>query len=122
DYAGIGCDMAPILRIAASHGVRVIEDNAHGLFGRFDGRALGTAGCLAALSFHETKNCMCGEGGALVVNDDSFADRAEIIRDKGTDRSRFLKGAVDKYTWVDLGSSYALSDMLAAFLYAQFEN
>ena len=118
-YAGVGCEMDAILAVAMRHGVPVIEDNAHGLYGRYRGRSLGTLGCLAALSFHETKNFTCGEGGALLINDPRFIERAEIIRDKGTDRSRFFRGEVDKYTWVDVGSSYLLSDILAAFLYAQ---
>lgn len=120
-YAGVGCEMDAIMAIAARRGVAVVEDNAHGLFGRYRGRPLGTFGCLATQSFHETKNITCGEGGALLINDPSLAERAEIIRDKGTDRSRFLRGQVDKYTWVDVGSSYPPSDMLAAFLYAQLE-
>lgn len=120
-YAGVGCEMEQILAIAARHGVRVVEDNAHGLFARYRGRYLGTFGCLAAQSFHETKNIICGEGGALVVNDPAYADRAEILREKGTNRARFYRGQVDKYTWVDIGSSYLPSDILAAFLYAQLE-
>jgi dTDP-4-amino-4,6-dideoxygalactose transaminase len=118
-YAGVGCEMDAILAVARRHGVPVIEDNAHGLYGRYRGRFLGTLGCLAALSFHETKNFTCGEGGALLINDPRFIERAEMIRDKGTDRSRFFRGEVDKYTWVDIGSSYLLSEILAAFLYAQ---
>lgn len=120
-YAGVGCEMDAILAVAGRHNVPVIEDNAHGLYGRYRGRSLGTLGCLTALSFHETKNFTCGEGGALLINDPRFIERAEIIRDKGTDRSRFFRGEVDKYTWVDIGSSYLLSDILAAFLYAQLE-
>ena len=120
-YAGVGCEMDTILDIAQRHGVPVIEDNAHGLFGRYRGKYLGTFGCLATLSFHETKNFTCGEGGALLINDPQFTERAEIIREKGTDRTRFFRGEVDKYTWVDVGSSYLLSDILAAFLYAQLE-
>ncbi|MBI2435586.1 MAG: dTDP-4-amino-4,6-dideoxygalactose transaminase [Candidatus Hydrogenedentes bacterium] len=118
-YAGVACEMDPILEIANRHGVRVIEDNAHGLTGKYRGHFLGTLGCLATQSFHETKNVTCGEGGALLINDPSLVERAEIIREKGTNRSRFFRGQVDKYTWVDLGSSYVPSDMLAAFLYAQ---
>jgi len=118
-YAGVSCAMDPILEIAKRHGVAVVEDNACGLLGRYRGRYLGTLGCLATQSFHETKNFSCGEGGALVINDPAYADRAEIIREKGTNRKRFLRGQVDKYTWVDLGSSYLPSDILAAFLYAQ---
>lgn len=120
-YAGIGCEMDAIMAIAQRHGIVVVEDNAHGLFGKYKGRFLGTFGTLATQSFHETKNFNCGEGGALVINDRTFIERAEIIRDKGTDRSRFFRGQVDKYTWVDIGSSYLPSDMLAAYLYAQFE-
>lgn len=120
-YAGVGCDMAAIGAIADAHGVALVEDAAHALFGRYHGRPLGTFGRLAALSFHETKNFSSGEGGALLLNDGALVDRAEIIREKGTDRSRFLRGEVDKYTWVDTGSSYVLSDLLAAFLYGQLE-
>lgn len=120
-YAGVGCDMDAILEIAAARGIAVIEDNAQGLFGRYKGKFLGTLGCMSALSFHETKNITCGEGGALLINDPSYIDRAEIIREKGTNRSRLFRGEVDKYTWVDVGSSYLPSDMLAAFLYAQLE-
>jgi dTDP-4-amino-4,6-dideoxygalactose transaminase len=120
-YAGVGCEMDPILQIAAEYGVAVVEDNAHGLFGKYKGQYLGTFGCLATQSFHETKNLTCGEGGALLINDPSYIERAEIIREKGTDRSRFFRGQVDKYTWVDVGSSYLPSDILAAFLYAQIE-
>ena len=118
-YGGVGCEMDTILDIAARHGLPVVEDNAHGLFGKYRGKHLGTFGCLATQSFHETKNVTCGEGGALLINDPKFIERAEIIREKGTDRSRFFRGEVDKYTWVDIGSSYVLSDVLAAFLYAQ---
>ncbi len=121
-YAGVGCEMDAILEIAARHGVPVLEDNAHGLFGRYKGKLLGTFGVLASQSFHETKNFTCGEGGALVINGPNYVERAEIIREKGTNRSRFFRGQVDKYTWVDLGSSYLPSDILAAFLYAQLEN
>lgn len=120
-YAGVGCEMDAIGTIASRHRISVIEDNAHGLFGRYRGRHLGTFGQLAAQSFHETKNFTCGEGGALVVNDPTLTDRAEIVRDKGTNRSRFFRGQVDKYTWVDHGSSYLPSEILAAFLYAQLE-
>ena len=120
-YAGVGCEMDTILALAGARGIPVIEDNAHGLFGRYRGRLLGTFGCLATQSFHETKNVICGEGGALVVNDPQFINRAEILREKGTDRSRFFRGQVDKYSWVDIGSSYLPSDILAAFLCAQLE-
>lgn len=120
-YAGVGCEMDAILQVAQRHGVPVIEDNAHGLLGKYRGKYLGTFGSLATLSFHETKNFTSGEGGALLINDPQFIERAEIIREKGTDRTRFFRGQVDKYTWVDVGSSYLLSDILAAFLYAQLE-
>ncbi len=120
-YAGVGCEMDTILAIAGRHGIPVVEDNAHGLFGKYRGRWLGTFGNLATQSFHETKNITCGEGGALLLNDPALIDRAEIIREKGTDRSRFFRGQVDKYSWVDFGSSYVMSDVLAAFLYAQLE-
>ena len=121
-YAGIGCEMDPILEIAKQHGISVVEDNAHGLFGKYKGKYLGTFGCLAVQSFHETKNFTCGEGGALIINDPKFVERAEIIREKGTNRSRFFRGQIDKYTWVDVGSSYLPSDLLAAYLYAQLES
>ena len=120
-YAGVGCEMDAIMEIAHHHDLAVVEDNAHGLFGKYKGKYLGTFGALAAQSFHETKNFSSGEGGALLINDASLLERAEIIREKGTNRSRFFRGQVDKYTWVDIGSSYLPSDMLAAFLYAQFE-
>ena len=120
-YAGVACDMDRILAVADRHGIPVVEDNAHGLFGKYKGRYLGTLGCLATQSFHETKNFSCGEGGALLINDPQYVERAEIIREKGTDRSRFFRGQVEKYTWMDVGSSYLPSDMLAAFLYAQLE-
>jgi len=120
-YAGIGCEMDEILRIAKVKKIPVVEDNAHGLFGKYRGQWLGTFGCLATQSFHETKNITCGEGGALLINDPGLIERAEIIREKGTDRSKFFRGQVDKYSWVDIGSSYVMSDVLAAFLYAQLE-
>ena len=120
-YAGIACEMDPILAVARQRGVSVVEDNAHGLFARYRGRNLGTFGTFAAQSFHETKNFSCGEGGALLINDSAYVERAEILRQKGTDRSRLSRGQVDKYTWVDLGSSYSISDLLAAFLLAQLE-
>lgn len=120
-YAGVGCEMDAISAIAAGHGIAVVEDNAHGLFGKYRGRYLGTFGDLATLSFHETKNLTCGEGGALLINNERYVERAEIVREKGTDRSRFFRGQVDKYSWVDLGSSYLLADILAAFLWAQME-
>jgi dTDP-4-amino-4,6-dideoxygalactose transaminase len=120
-YAGVACEMDTIMAIANRHGIPVIEDNAHALFATYKGKKLGTFGAMATQSFHETKNFQCGEGGALLINDSQYAERAEIIREKGTNRSRFFRGQVDKYTWVDVGSSYLPSDMLAAFLYAQFE-
>lgn len=120
-YAGVSCEMDSILAIASRHGVRVVEDNAHGLFSKYKGAYTGTMGCLATQSFHETKNFTCGEGGALVINDAELAERALVIREKGTNRSRFFRGEIDKYSWVDLGSSYLPSDLLAAFLYAQLE-
>jgi dTDP-4-amino-4,6-dideoxygalactose transaminase len=121
-YAGVGCEMDVILEIARRAGASVVEDNAHGLFGQWRGKALGTFGALATQSFHETKNISCGEGGALVIRDDErLIERAEVIREKGTNRSRFHRGQVDKYTWVDVGSSYVLSDVLGAILLAQLE-
>jgi dTDP-4-amino-4,6-dideoxygalactose transaminase len=120
-YAGVSCEMDAIQAIANRHGIPIIEDNAHGLFGRYRGKMLGTFGALATQSFHETKNITCGEGGALLINDERFMERAETIREKGTNRARFFRGHVDKYGWVDLGSSYVMSDVLAAFLFAQLE-
>jgi dTDP-4-amino-4,6-dideoxygalactose transaminase len=120
-YAGVGCEMDAIQEIAARHSIAIVEDNAHGLFGKYKGRPLGTFGALATQSFHETKNVSCGEGGALLINQPAYIDRAEVLREKGTDRNRFFRGQVDKYTWIDVGSSYLPSDMLAAFLYAQLE-
>jgi dTDP-4-amino-4,6-dideoxygalactose transaminase len=120
-YAGVSCEIDAILQTARKHGIAVVEDNAHGLFAKYKGQYLGTFGCLATQSFHETKNINCGEGGALLINHPSFVERAEILREKGTNRSRFYRGQVDKYTWVDLGSSYLPSDLLAAYLYAQLE-
>jgi dTDP-4-amino-4,6-dideoxygalactose transaminase len=121
-YAGVGCEMDTIMTIARRHGTGVVEDNAHGLYGKYRGQYLGTLGQLATLSFHETKNFSCGEGGALLINDAQFNQRTEILREKGTDRSRFFRGEIDKYTWVDIGSSYLPSDLLAAFLRAQLEH
>jgi dTDP-4-amino-4,6-dideoxygalactose transaminase len=120
-YAGVGCEMDAIVAIANRHGLEIVEDNAHGLFGTYRGKLLGTFGSMATQSFHETKNVNCGEGGALVLNDPALVERAEIIREKGTNRSRFFRGQVDKYTWVDIGSSYLPSDMLAAYLLGQLE-
>jgi len=120
-YAGVGCEMEAIQQIAQEYNLSVVEDNAHGLFGKYRGKYLGTFGHLATQSFHETKNFTCGEGGALLINEPSLVERAEILREKGTNRSRFFRGEVDKYTWVDVGSSYLPSDILAAFLLAQLE-
>jgi dTDP-4-amino-4,6-dideoxygalactose transaminase len=120
-YAGVACELDAICRIASKMGVSVVEDNAHGLFGKYNGAPLGTFGALAVLSFHETKNLSCGEGGALLINDERLIERAEVLREKGTDRSRFFRGEVDKYTWRDLGSSFLPSDLLAALLWAQIE-
>ena len=120
-YAGVGCEMDSILSLAAAHGIPVLEDNAHGLLGRYRGKALGSFGAMASQSFHETKNFSCGEGGALIINDEQYVPRAEIVREKGTNRSQFFRGEIDKYTWVDVGSSYLPSEVLAAFLVAQLE-
>jgi len=120
-YGGVACEMESILKLAEKYGLLVIEDNAHGLFAKYKGRRLGTFGAMATQSFHETKNITCGEGGALVVNDGSLVDRAEILREKGTNRTKFLRGQVDKYTWVDIGSSWVLSDLLAAILWGQLQ-
>jgi len=120
-YAGVACEMDAILEIAQRHGIAVIEDNAHGFFGKYHDRWLGTMGVFGTQSFHETKNFTSGEGGALLINDASYVERAEILREKGTNRSRFFRGEVDKYSWVDIGSSYLPSDMLAAFLLCQLE-
>ena len=120
-YGGVACEMEQILAIARAHNLTVIEDNAHGLYAKYQGEYLGTLGSLATQSFHETKNITCGEGGALLVNDAALVERAEILREKGTNRSRFLRGQVDKYTWVDIGSSWVMSDLLAAILYGQLQ-
>lgn len=120
-YAGVACEMDTILAIARKHGLRVVEDAAQGVMARYKGRALGGIGDLGAYSFHETKNVISGEGGALLVNDAALVERSEIIREKGTDRSRFFRGAVDKYTWQDYGSSYLPGELIAAFLWAQME-
>jgi dTDP-4-amino-4,6-dideoxygalactose transaminase len=118
-YGGVACEMERLVKLAKDHDLMLIEDNAHGLFAKYHGKYLGTFGALATQSFHETKNITCGEGGALVVNDASLAERAEILREKGTDRTKFLRGQVDKYTWVDTGSSWVISDLLAAILFGQ---
>ena len=120
-YAGVAAEMEGIGRIAKAHDLEVVEDNAHGLFGKYRGAPLGTFGTVSALSFHETKNFSCGEGGAIIVNDRALFDRAEVLREKGTNRAAFFRGFVDKYTWVDVGSSYLPSELLAAFLLAQLE-
>jgi dTDP-4-amino-4,6-dideoxygalactose transaminase len=120
-YAGVGSHPDRLTELARRHDLTLIEDNAHGLGGRWGRRTLGTFGALSTLSFHETKNVTCGEGGALVVNDPALVERAEILREKGTDRARFFRGQVDKYTWVDVGSSWVLSDLLAAILVGQLE-
>lgn len=120
-YAGIACDLNAILPLAEGVNATVIEDAAQALFGRYRGRPLGTFGAAAAFSFHETKNISCGEGGAIAINDASLVERAEILREKGTNRSKFFRGEVDKYTWVDVGSSFLPSDLLAAYLLAQLE-
>jgi len=120
-YAGVGCEMEEISQWASDRGIDLVEDNAHGLFGSYRARPLGSFGALSTLSFHETKNLSCGEGGALQINRADLVDRAEVLREKGTDRSAFLRGRVDKYRWIDLGSSWLPSDMLAAFLWAQIE-
>lgn len=120
-YAGVGCEMDTITDIAKRHGLLVVEDAAQGVMSTYKGRALGSIGDYGCYSFHETKNYSMGEGGALLIRDEGKVDRAEIIREKGTDRSKFLKGVVDKYTWVDMGSSYLPSEMNAAYLWAQLE-
>jgi dTDP-4-amino-4,6-dideoxygalactose transaminase len=120
-YAGVGCEMEAILEIARRHRLLVIEDAAQGLMTTHRGRSLGAIGELGALSFHETKNVISGEGGALLVNDAAFVERAEVVREKGTNRSAFFRGEVDKYTWVDIGSSYLPGEIIAAFLWAQLE-
>jgi dTDP-4-amino-4,6-dideoxygalactose transaminase len=120
-YAGVGCEMQPILEVARRRQLLVIEDAAQGLMTRHRGRSLGAIGDLGTISFHETKNVISGEGGALLVNDERFLARAEIVREKGTNRSSFFRGETDKYTWVDIGSSYLPGEIIAAFLWAQFE-
>jgi dTDP-4-amino-4,6-dideoxygalactose transaminase len=120
-YAGVGCEMDPIMTLAENHGLFVIEDAAQGIESRYNGKPLGSFGAFAALSFHETKNVISGEGGALLLNKDAYLDRAEIIWEKGSNRARFFRGQVDKYTWVDLGASYLPSELTAAFLFAQLE-
>lgn len=121
-YGGVGCEMDPLAKIAAKHGLKVIEDAAQGLDARYRTRHLGTMGDCGVFSFHETKNVTCGEGGALVLPDETLVARAEILREKGTDRARFARGEVEKYTWVDVGSSFISSDLLAAYLFGQLEH
>jgi dTDP-4-amino-4,6-dideoxygalactose transaminase len=121
-YGGVACEMDGILSAARRHGLVVIEDNAHGLFANYKGRPLGSFGALATQSFHETKNVTSGEGGALLINEPSLVERAEVLREKGTNRARFFRGEVDKYTWVDLGSNYLASEMQAAYLLAQLRS
>jgi dTDP-4-amino-4,6-dideoxygalactose transaminase len=121
-YAGIACEMDTIMKLAREHHAFVVEDAAQGVTSKYKNRFLGTIGDLGAFSFHETKNYICGEGGAIAINNEAFSERAEVIREKGTNRSKFFRGEVDKYTWVDIGSSFLPSDLLAAFLYAQLEN
>jgi dTDP-4-amino-4,6-dideoxygalactose transaminase len=120
-YAGVGCEMDAIMAIAERHGLAVVEDAAQAIFSTYRGKPLGTFGAMGALSFHETKNVISGEGGALLLNDATLVERAEIIREKGTNRSQFFRGQVDKYTWIDVGSSYLPGEIIAAFLAAQFE-
>jgi len=120
-YAGVGCEMDTIMKIAEKYDLLVIEDAAQGIMASYKGKPLGSIGHLGAISFHETKNIISGEGGALLINDERFIERAEIIREKGTNRSKFFRGEVDKYTWVDIGSSYLPSELIAAFLWAQME-
>ena len=120
-YGGVACEMDAIEQVAFRHSLDVVEDNAHGLLGGYNSKPLGTLGRMSTLSFHATKNFTCGEGGALVLNDADLIERAEIIREKGTDRARFFRGEIDRYTWVDLGSSYPPSEILAAFLLAQLQ-
>ena len=120
-YAGVACDMDEIMAIAKAHGLLVVEDAAQGVMSTYKGKALGTIGDFGCYSFHETKNYSMGEGGAVLINNPAYCERAEIIREKGTNRSNFLRGQVDKYTWVDKGSSYLPSDMNAAYLWGQLE-
>ena len=121
-YAGVGCEMDTILDIGRRHGIPIVEDAAQGVNATYKGRWLGTMGDIGTWSFHETKNVICGEGGAIVINNPDMVERAEILREKGTNRSQFMRGQVDKYTWIDIGGSFLMSDLLAAFLYAQVES
>jgi dTDP-4-amino-4,6-dideoxygalactose transaminase len=120
-YAGVACEMGALAALADAHSLALVEDAAQGICASYEGRPLGTIGALGAISFHETKNVTCGNGGALIVNDERYFERAEVLRDKGTNRSSFVRGEVDRYTWIDLGSSYAISDLAAAFLLPQLE-
>jgi dTDP-4-amino-4,6-dideoxygalactose transaminase len=121
-YAGVACDMDAITQLADAYSVTIVEDAAQGICATYNGQPLGTIGALGAISFHETKNVTCGHGGVLVVNDERLSERAEMLRDKGTNRSSFIRGQVDKYTWLDIGSSYAISDLVAAFLWPQLQD
>jgi dTDP-4-amino-4,6-dideoxygalactose transaminase len=121
-YAGVACEMDAIMEIARRHNLFVVEDAAQGVNSKYKDKFLGTIGDIGTYSFHETKNFICGEGGAIAINNKKFVERAEIIREKGTNRSKFFRGEIDKYNWVDIGSSFLPSDLLAAFLYAQLEN
>ena len=120
-YAGVACEMGKIKKISLKYNIPIIEDNAHGIFGKYKNKFLGTFGTFSTQSFHETKNFSCGEGGALFINDENFMERAEYIREKGTNRTKFVRNEIDKYSWVDIGSSYLLSEILACILYAQLE-
>lgn len=120
-YGGIACEMEKITKLAEGYNLPIIEDNAHGLYAKYNGKYLGTFGSMATQSFHETKNITCGEGGALLINDEQLIERAEILREKGTNRSKFLRGQIDKYTWVAVGSSWVISDLLAAILFSQLK-
>lgn len=121
-YAGVGCEMDKIMDLARKYNLYVVEDAAQGVNSKSKNKYLGTIGDIGTFSFHETKNYICGEGGAIVINNEEFTERAEIIREKGTNRTKFFRGEIDKYTWVDVGSSFLISDILAAFLYAQLEH
>lgn len=121
-YAGVSCDMGKIMKIAKAYNLPVVEDAAHAISSKYKDKRLGSLGCFGTLSFHETKNIISGEGGALLVNDEKYIERAEIIREKGTNRKKFLRGAIDKYSWVDIGSSYLPGEMISAFLFGQLEN
>jgi len=121
-YAGVSCKMEELQKIANKNDLIIVEDAAQGVNAKYKNKYLGTIGSIGCFSFHETKNYICGEGGAILINEKAFIERAEIIREKGTNRNKFFRGEIDKYTWIDVGSSYIGSDLLAAFLWAQFEN